>query len=108
MKTKDENKKGFWASLFAPKPCTCSSCHGEIVEIKILGPGCAKCKETYTAIDRIVQAHHLDVKVTKIDDIVEIMSYNIMSTPAILVDGVLKIKGRVPSENEIKQLLGII
>ncbi len=47
------------------------------------------------------------MRLTKIEDITEIMSYNVMSTPAVVVDGEVKIKGHVPTEHEIKQLLGI-
>lgn len=131
METKKENKKGFWASLFSPKPCSCSCgsnliieepekpetscCCGDkssannsgVTEIKILGLGCAKCKSTYQVIERVVSENKLDVKLTKIEDIAEIMSYNIMATPAVVVDGTIKIKGHVPSESEVKQLLGI-
>ena len=131
METKNEKKKGFWASLFSPKPCSCSCGNNMVVEevekttapnfenvrfdaprtaireIKILGPGCAKCKSTYQAIAKVVDENSLDVQITKIEDIAEIMSYNVMSTPAVVVDGEVKIKGHVPSESEIKQLLGI-
>ncbi|RGK78077.1 thioredoxin family protein [Parabacteroides sp. 20_3] len=75
--------------------------------MKILGPGCAKCKSTYQVIERVVSENKLDVKLTKIEDIAEIMSYDIMATPAVVVDGTVKIKGHVPSESEVKQLLGI-
>lgn len=131
METKNEKKKGFWASLFSPKPCSCSCGNNLIVEeaekpaahdfsqvkldaprtaireIKILGPGCAKCKATYQVITKVIDENRLDVRLTKIEDIAEIMSYNVMSTPAVVVDGEVKIKGHVPSESEIKQLLGI-
>ena len=72
-----------------------------------MGPGCAKCKSTYQVIERVVSENKLDVKLTKIEDIAEIMSYDIMATPAVVVDGTVKIKGHVPSESEVKQLLGI-
>ena len=78
-----------------------------VKEIKILGPGCAKCKATYQVIMKVINENNLDVQLTKIEDIDEIMSYNIMSTPAVVVDGVVKIKGHVPSESEVKQILGI-
>lgn len=78
-----------------------------IKEIKILGPGCAKCQSTYQAFEKVIQEHHLDVKLTKVEDIVEIMSYHIMGTPAVVIDGSVKLKGHVPSESEIKQILGI-
>ena len=131
METKKENKKGFWASLFSPKPCSCScgdnliieetekpvaSCccedkpataKADVKEIKILGPGCAKCKTTDQVIEKVINENNLDVKLTKIEDITEIMSYNVMGTPAVVVDGTVKIKGHVPSESEIKQILGI-
>lgn len=77
------------------------------MEIKVLGPGCAKCKSTWNAIEKVVKENHLDVKLTKVDDIMEIMKYNIMTTPAVVVDEVVKIKGKVPSESEVKNLLGI-
>ncbi|MDD7273934.1 MAG: thioredoxin family protein [Prevotella sp.] len=77
------------------------------MEVKVLGPGCAKCKATYNVVEKIIKKNNLDVKLTKVDDIAEMLSYDILSTPAIVVDGEVKIKGRVPSENEIKELLGL-
>lgn len=77
------------------------------MEIKVLGPGCAKCKSTYNVIERVVKENHLDVKLTKVEDIMEMMNYNIMTTPAVVIDEVVKMKGKVPTENEVKQLLGI-
>ncbi|MCI6672361.1 MAG: thioredoxin family protein [Prevotella sp.] len=77
------------------------------MEVKVLGPGCAKCKATYNVVEKIIKKNNLDVKLTKVDDIAEILSYDILSTPAIVVDGEVKIKGRVPSEDEIKELLGL-
>ncbi len=77
------------------------------MKIKVLGPGCAKCKTTYTLVEKVIKENGLDVELTKVDDIMEMMSYNIMTTPAIVVDGEVKIKGRVPSEREIKDILGV-
>ena len=132
MENKKENKKGFWASLFSPKPCSCSCgdnliieeeekptascCCGDnaattktgIKEVKILGPGCAKCKTTYQTIEKVISENNLeDVKLTKVEDIVEILNSGIMATPAVVVDGAVKVKGHVPSEKEVKQILGI-
>ena len=75
--------------------------------IKVLGPGCAKCKTTYNVVEKVIKDNNLDVALTKVDDIMEMMSYNILSTPAVVVNGEVKIKGRVPSETEIKELLGV-
>ena len=65
------------------------------MEIKVLGPGCAKCKSTYNVIEKVIKENNLDVKLTKVDDIMEIMNYNIMTTPA------------VPTESDVKKLLGL-
>ena len=77
------------------------------MEVKVLGPGCAKCKSTYAVVEKVIKENNLDATLTKIDDIVEMMSYNILSTPAVVVDGEVRIKGHVPSENEVKEALGI-
>lgn len=77
------------------------------MEIKVLGPGCSKCKTTYQVVEKVIKENNLDVKLTKVDDIMEMMNYNIMTTPAIVVDDVVKIKGKVPTESEVKELLGI-
>ena len=77
------------------------------MEIKVLGPGCAKCKTTYNVIEKVIKENYLDVKLTKVDDIMEMMSYNILTTPAVVVDEVVMMKGQVPSENDVKILLGI-
>ena len=77
------------------------------MEIKVLGPGCSKCKTTYQVVEKVIKENNLDVKLTKVDDIMEMNNYNIMTTPAIVVDEVVKIKGKVPTESEVKELLGI-
>lgn len=77
------------------------------MEIKVLGPGCAKCKTTYNVIEKVFKENNLDVKLTKVDDIMEMVSYNIMTTPAVVVDEVVKMKGQVPTESDVKKLLGI-
>lgn len=77
------------------------------MEIKVLGPGCAKCKTTYNVIEKVIKENNLDVKLTKVNDIMEMVSYNIMMTPAVVVDEVVKMKGQVPTESDVKKLLGI-
>lgn len=77
------------------------------MEIKVLGPGCSKCRTTYQVIEKVIRENNLDVKLTKVDDIMEIMNYNIMVTPAVVVDGEVRLKGQVPSESDVKKLLGI-
>ncbi len=77
------------------------------MEIKGLGSGCAKCKTTYEMIEKIVKENQLDATLSKVEDIVELLNYGIMTTPAIVVDGEVKLKGHVPTESEIKKILGI-
>jgi small redox-active disulfide protein 2 len=75
------------------------------MEIKILGTGCSKCKTLEELTRKIVQDNGIDARVTKVEDIVEIMKFNIMTTPALVVDGKVVSKGRIPSAKEIKQFL---
>ena len=67
------------------------------MEIKVLGSGCAKCKTTYEMIEKIVKENQLDATLSKVEDIVELLNYGIMTTPAIVVDGEVKLKGHVPT-----------
>ena len=79
------------------------------MEIKVLGTGCAKCKTTYQTIEKVISENNLeDVKLTKVEDIVEILNSGIMATPAVVVDGAVKVKGHVPSEKELKILFWMI
>ena len=75
--------------------------------IKVLGPGCAKCKSTYNVIEKVLKENNIDAKLTKVDDIMDMMNYNIMTTPAVVIDEVVKMKGQVPTESDVKKLLGI-
>lgn len=77
------------------------------MEIKVLGPGCAKCKSTYHVIEKVLKENQVEATLTKVDDIMEIMNYNVMTTPAVVVDGVVKLKGQVPTESDVKKMLGI-
>lgn len=75
------------------------------MEILVLGPGCAKCVKTYEAVKRVVEETAADATVTKVSDIMEIMKYGVMSTPAVVVNGEVRLKGYVPSDAEIRKLL---
>ena len=75
------------------------------MEIKVLGPGCAKCQSLDKLTREEVEKNGLDASVTKVEDIVEIMNAGIMATPALMVDGKVVVKGRVPSESELVKLL---
>jgi small redox-active disulfide protein 2 len=73
--------------------------------IKILGTGCPKCKATTALIEEVVNENNIDAIITKVEDIMEIMEFNVMATPAVVIDDVITIKGRVPSKSEVLALL---
>ncbi len=73
--------------------------------IKILGTGCPKCLQTTNIVTDVVKNNNIDATIVKVEDIMEIMKYNILSTPAVVVDEVVVIKGRLPSKSELIDLL---
>ncbi len=75
------------------------------MEIKILGTGCPKCKTLEKMTREVVEQNGFEANITKVEDIMDIMKYNIMSTPALVVNEKVIIKGRVPSAEEIKEIL---
>lgn len=75
------------------------------MEIKILGTGCSNCKNLEKATVQAVAEMNLDASVEKVEDIVKIMSYGVMRTPALVVDEKVIMYGRVPSVSEIKEML---
>jgi small redox-active disulfide protein 2 len=75
------------------------------MEIKILGTGCAKCKNLEKLTREVVEKKGINASIVKVEDITEIMKYNIMATPALVVNETVEIKGRVPSATEIEQVL---
>lgn len=75
------------------------------MEIKILGPGCPKCKILEKLTREVVEQSGIEATVTKVEDIVAIMNYGVMTTPALVVNEKVVLKGRVPSAEELKKLL---
>lgn len=73
--------------------------------IKVLGPGCAKCKTLYNNTMEAVKQLGIEAEVIKVEDIQEMMKYNVLTTPVLVIDEVIKIKGRASDVKEIKQLL---
>ena len=73
--------------------------------IEVLGTGCAKCKALEKAVREVVEQNGIDAGIRKEEDIMEIMKFNVMTTPALVVDGKVVVKGRVPSNGELKEIL---
>jgi small redox-active disulfide protein 2 len=71
------------------------------MEIKILGPGCAKCKKTEKIVRQVVSDNNADATVEKVTDMMEIAGYGVVSTPAIVVDGDVKSTGKIPGKEDI-------
>lgn len=76
------------------------------MDIKVLGPGCAKCKATVDLIDRVATEAGKPVALEKIEDMRRIVGYGVMSTPAVVVDGKVVHKGSVPSRDQVLAWLG--
>lgn len=75
------------------------------MNIKILGTGCSKCKTLEKLTKEVVDENKFDAEISKVEDIVQIMQYGVMSTPALVIDEKVAISGRVPSKDEIKNLI---
>lgn len=75
------------------------------MEIKVLGTGCAGCRALHETVKQAVAELGLDATVVKEEDIMKIMSYNVMPLPALVVDGQVAAKGRKLSPAEVKELL---
>jgi small redox-active disulfide protein 2 len=74
-------------------------------KIQILGTGCAKCQNLAAVADEAAKALGVPYELQKVTDLKQIMTFRVMSTPALVVDGVVKLAGRVPTLDEAKQLL---
>ena len=75
------------------------------MKIEVLGTGCSRCKQLHENAMQAVIVADVDADVVKVEDIKEIMRYGVMSTPALVIDGVVKTVGKVPSVDEIRKLL---
>ena len=75
------------------------------MKIEVLGPGCQRCKALAASVEAVVTKMGLDAEITKVTDIMEITSRGVMLTPALVVDGLVESSGRVPSAEEIQEML---
>jgi small redox-active disulfide protein 2 len=75
------------------------------MNIAILGTGCPKCRQTTEVVRQAVEQADVSATIQKVEDIQEIVKYRVMMTPAVAIDGQVKIAGRVPTVDEVKSLL---
>jgi small redox-active disulfide protein 2 len=74
-------------------------------KIQILGTGCPKCKKLYEATQQAVKDLGIEAEVMKVEDINEIMKFGVMMTPALAVDGEVKVVGRIPKHDELATMI---
>ena len=77
------------------------------MEIKVLGSGCSRCHKALEMVEKVVKKQGVDAQVEYVTDIERVMAYNVMSMPAIVVDGEVRLKGKVPTEADVKKMLGV-
>lgn len=71
------------------------------MDIKVLGPGCAKCKEAEKVVLEAVKESGVDATVEKVADFQQIANFGVFSTPAVVIDGEVKVVGKVPSKGDV-------
>jgi len=75
------------------------------MEIKVLGTGCAKCKSLEKLTNEVIAESGVDATVEKVEDILKIMQFGVMSTPALVIDKKVVLSGRLPSAAELKEII---
>ncbi len=75
------------------------------MNIKILGPGCAKCRQTEKIVEEAVAEAGVAAEVEKVTDLMKIAGYGVFGTPAVVVDGEVKCVGKIPSKDDVKSWL---
>ena len=75
------------------------------MKIAILGTGCPKCKQAAEVVHKAVEQAGIEATIQKVEDIREIMKFNVLTTPAVAVDGQVKFFGKVPTVDEVKAIL---
>lgn len=73
--------------------------------IKVLGTGCAKCDMLYDNVKKIGDKMGLEYEIEKVSDIMKITEFGVMMTPALVVDGEVKVSGKVPNDEEIRDMI---
>ncbi|MDD3248383.1 MAG: thioredoxin family protein [Methanosarcina sp.] len=73
------------------------------MKIEILGSGCAKCNKTKEMAEKAVKEMGVEAEIVKVDDFDKILGYGVMITPALVIDGDVKVAGKVPSVEDIKK-----
>ena len=78
------------------------------MDIKVLGTGCANCKNTLALIDQVAKAKGVQVTLSKVEELRDIMGYGVMSTPGVVINGKVVHAGGVPSRDKVEKWLGAV
>jgi len=76
-----------------------------LMDIKVLGPGCPKCKQTENIVRETVAESNVEATVEKVTDVMEIAKYGVFGTPAIVINGDVKSVGKIPTKDDIRNWL---
>jgi small redox-active disulfide protein 2 len=71
------------------------------MDVKVLGTGCAKCKKLYAEAEKAIAQSGVPATLTKVESIDDIMAYDVMVTPALVIDGQVRSSGRIPRTDEL-------
>lgn len=77
----------------------------DTMDIKVLGTGCANCRSTIALIEQVAQAKGVSVTISKVEELRDIMSYGVMSTPGVVIDGTVVHAGGIPGRDKIEKWL---
>lgn len=75
------------------------------MKIQVLGTGCPKCREVTARVERVVLDLGLDVEIEKVESLKDIVAFGVVATPAVAIDGEIRTTGRVPSLDELRELI---
>lgn len=75
------------------------------MKIEVLGSGCAKCNKVKDIVEKVVNEAGIDAEIVKVEDINKILDYGVMVTPGLVIDGDVKIAGKIPSEDKVREWL---
>ena len=76
------------------------------MDIKILGPGCPKCRQTAEIVQEAITETGVNASVEKVTDVMKIAGYGVFGTPSVIIDGDVKCVGKIPSKDDVKKWLG--
>ncbi len=76
------------------------------MEIKVLGPGCAKCSKTEKLVQEVIKETGVDATVEKVTDMMQIASYGVFGTPSVIIDNEVKCTGKVPKKADVLAWIG--